>query len=1029
MAVCLRFYACAAALLVAVAVHGAAPAQRTTQALTEPWEIAVGDAVDSAAAAGPWVAVDVPAPFEDALGHDFDGVAWYRTSWICPPEWDRGALFLEFDGVATAATVFCDGVEVGRHTGAWTPFRVELTGRATPGTRHRIEVRCDELVGHNTQGFLPIIQPHFGGIWKGVRAAWEPGPAWDRTSVLTFGRWPTSERGELRVDAELSAPPRRLPAAALQAVVSVRDGQREVSRAEFALGQGSLRATLTDLDVRPWSPDAPNLYRIRIDLNDGEGELLDRFERRCGFRDLRADGTAVLWNHAPLQVRGVLHWGYVPPNLAPHPDPAVWRAQLEGVRAMGCNLIKCCLWIPPAEFLDIAEEIGMLVWVEYPTWHAALTPEHRSELLREYAEFHRLDRSYACAGFRSITCETGHGADLGVVEALFAQCKRMVPDTLVVDDSSWMGWQRIHDFYDDHPYGNNRDWPGMLAGFREHVAQREAKPILFGEAITSDTWLDLEAWDAAHRGTTPWWTPWCLDSQREFERWLAGTHGHSAVAALGPAALDDALRNRKYQVERLRIDLPEAGYVMAVHRDFTKARMGFWDDLDRLKWSAEEWAWHGDTMLCLDTAGDARAFLADELAVDVRLAHAGRGVFEGEIHLSLEGVDGELSRAVRVQPGAVSAPHVWRPQIAALAAGSAPRRVRLVAHTVGTHTASNAWDLWLLPPPPTAPPPGAEKVRVVDRLDPELLAWLEQGGRALLHAGDRTGSLKTTSMWYLRGAPFAPAHPIHEVVPVEFLRELQTFDLEGPDLVPLDALRDQVDPILAFWESHDLTEVRLHGLAFDTRVGEGRLLVSTLRRDTAAGRWLEGRFVEHLASGPEPTRALSPAGVAAMREQLTASQLALASWQFRPDPEGVGLREGFHRAGYRPDGSWAPLGIGHWEGLGYAHLNGAAWYRTDVVVPAAWRGRPVRAVFEGVDDSYHLFVNGRLIARFGDPTTGATVWLDRTFADITRYVRFGAVNSIALRVVDHTGAGGIWRPAFLTTGPADPALDWVHGPR
>src|SRR5205085_1900741 len=35
--------------------------------------------------------------------------------------------------------------------------------------KHTIRVRLDEKVGHNTQGFLPIIQPHFGGLWQEVK--------------------------------------------------------------------------------------------------------------------------------------------------------------------------------------------------------------------------------------------------------------------------------------------------------------------------------------------------------------------------------------------------------------------------------------------------------------------------------------------------------------------------------------------------------------------------------------------------------------------------------------------------------------------------------------------------------------------------------------------------------------------------------------------------------------------------------------------------------------------------------------------
>lgn len=1008
------------------------------------WALALGSAhaqVTSIPVQGPWslrsegsersVPARVPAPWEDALGTDYDGKGVYRCSWTCPEDWHGGGRSLRFEGVATAARVLVDGLEVGTHLGAWTPFEVDVTQVTRPGASHTLEVEVDERVGHNTQGFLPVIQPHFGGIWKPVSAAHRIGPAWDRDRAGLFGSLPAAATGRLEVDV----PVRSLAGAvaARRARLTLWDGARACAALDLPVIDDRVVGSLDVRRVRAWAPGEPNLYRVTLELHDADARVLDRMERRVGFRDFRAEGTRLLWNRRPLQVRGMLHWGYVPPHLAPYPPAAVWREQLETMRSLGCNLVKCCLWVPPRAFLDVADEIGMLVWIEYPTWHPQLTAEHREELLREYREFHFYDRNHPSAALRSITCETGHSAELDVVTALFEQCKAMVHDTLVVDDSSWIGWQRIADFYDDHPYGNNRDWPSMLERFGRHLREHKPKPLLFGEAITSDTWVDLEAWDRVHgeRGP-PWWAPWCLDAQRAFGAWYSGRFGAKALAQLLPESLEDALRNRKYQIERLRMDLPRAGYVMAVHRDFTKARMGFWDDLDRPKWTAEEWAWHGDSMLCLDVPGDRRAFVGGgDLAFAVRLAHAGHRSFRGELELELHLGSGEPIRRWRrelaVAPGEVSAGEDWRPfagEAGSFPALDAPRRVRLVARTRGSHRIENHWDLWLLP---ELGPPADLDVRVVDRLTPEDVAWIEAGGAALLRAGPRPGSLRTTSLWYLRGAPFTPEHPAHETVPAALLRELQTFDLEGPCLVPLDHLRDQVDPILGFWESHDLREVRLHGLSFSTRLGRGRLLVSALDHASPAGAWVERKLTEHLVRGPAPRRALDDGTVNALVEQLSARRIPLDAWAFRVDGEGQGLRLGYHHAAPPRDAaSWTPMGIGHWEHLGHPQLNGIAWYRAQVDVPAGWAERRTFAVFDGVDDSYHLFVNGRLVARFGDPTTGRTVWLERTHAEVTHYLRPG-VNTIAVRVVDHTGAGGIWKPAWLATAPPA-AADLVHGP-
>ncbi|MGA0061274.1 MAG: hypothetical protein ACO3RU_17005, partial [Planctomycetota bacterium] len=82
--------------------------------------------------------------------------------------------------------------------------------------------------------------------------------------------------------------------------------------------------------------------------------------------------------------------------------------------------------------------------------------------------------------------------------------------------------------------------------------------------------------------------------------------------------------------------------------------------------------------------------------------------------------------------------------------------------------------------------------------------------------------------------------------------------------------------------------------------------------------------------------------------------------------------------------------------------------------------------FEGVDDSYRLYLDGREIARHGDPETGETVWLIRTTADLTPHVVPGKTHSLVLRVVDHNGAGGLHRPVWMTNGPVDAHGDLIH---
>ena len=976
------------------------------------------------AAAGPTLEVQVPAAFETALGTDFDGVAWYRRELPVPDE-HAGRVRVEFGAVATAATVFCNGVQVGSHLGGWTPFRVDVTEALHRPGKNVLEVRVDEKVGHNTQGFLPIVQPHFGGIWQSVTLCLDSGPALDRLGLTLFGR-----HRPVPVDSapfELSFTVPALDAAGATAAIELL-GVDVGGRAEAALGAGQpFAGTLTMQNLRPWSPLAPQLYTVRITLWNGATEV-DRIERRIGFRDLRADGTKVLWNSAPLQLRGVLHWGYSPPHLAPPTDEAFWRRQLEDFKSLGFNCIKCCLWVPPRCVYELCDALGLLVWQEYPTWHPKLDQAHKDELLTEYGEFFVHDRSHPSVAFRSITCETGQGADLDVVTALYNACKAAVPDTLVVDDSSWIGWQRITDFWDEHPYGNNSWFPGRLEDFRRHIAEKGEKPLLLGECIAADTWFDRGAWDARHQGTTPWWRPTCYQAQVAAEAWLTQEYGADFVRRLLPNSLQFGLANRKFQIEQLRLRIPEAGYVVSVARDIPKCRMGLYDEQDRLKWSAADWAWHGDTMLCLDLPWNGRV-LGPAASIPVRVAHSGIGPLQGNLRIWAQTLQGEEVRAdVKVAPGEVSA-------ALTLPLAIAPeqlRRVRVHAELTGSHTARNHWDLWQAPALHYASP--GPQVQFVDHLTTAVLDELQRGGRVVLMAGEVPGSIRTESMWFLKGAPFAVPHPLSRRVPQDALLDLAAFDLETGRVMPWDLLRGEVDPILAFWETHDIPEVRLHLYAFDCRVGEGRLLATTLRLDERAApntlaMHLQHEFAQHLLHGPAPTHALSKETLAALRGKLDEKKIDLPLWHFRTDPADQGRAAGWQTPGTDVAGAdWRDLRAGaHWENQAkdLEHYTGIAWYRVDVDVPADWNGLDARAVFEGVDDSFELWLDGQPAGSFGDPATGRTVWLERQVAELGQRLPPGR-HTLVLRVVDHAGAGGLWKPVFLTTGPTDARSRLLH---
>lgn len=1010
------------ALLVVMSVAalaGLGTAQQRSR-LETGWELAV-ETVPGERPKDGWRKVEVPGTFEDVLGAQFDGVAWYRIALASSGE--AQAVRVLFHGASTQARVFADGAEVGSHLGAWTPWSVDVTRALADGSA-RLEVRVDEKVGHNTQGFLPVIQPHFGGLWRGVELCADYGPVLEREQVFVFGD-AVGEHPRVRFEVPVRGVSVDEP---LRLKVTLLDGAKELATSEIGtmvVHEGRWKAVgeleVRD-DVRRWDPERPELYTTVIELRTGE-RMLERLEKRIGFRDLRAEGTRITLNGRPLQLRGMLHWGYSPPHFAPPEERQYWRTQLERIKSLGCNMLKACLWVPPECVYELCDEIGLLVWQEYPTWHPTLTGEHLEELRREYDEFHRYDRSHVSVALRSLTCETGHSAELSVIQALYDRCKQLVPQTLVVDDSAWIEWHRVHDFYDDHPYGNNSWWPSKLTQMREHIAARTPKPLVLGECIAADTWMDLARWDKLHGSEPLWWQPWGLAPQRAFEERLERLFGAETRASLRPISLDFALRNRKYQIERLRVSAPDAGYTLSVVRDFTKARMGFFDDFDELKWTPEQWSWHRDTLIALDPGlgQDSRALAAGPQALGLRVAHSGQRPLDGTLVVRIPDLNVEREFAVQLAPGAVSPrfdlpielPDVERPQA-----------LQVLAELKGTHPAGNAWKFWRLP----IVEAGVRRdVRVVEKLDAETLEFVKQGGRALLVAGDRKGSLRTDSIWFLKGAPFAPPHALNDKLPQDFLIELSSFDLENGLVLHGDAWLDHVDPLLGFWDTHDIAHVNPWLFAFTTRYGEGRLGATVLERSTPAGEYVFACLLKHLAEGPDPRASVPPELAARLERALSSAPLDLVQWQIAFDPSDRGVAQGWADGGEHSGADWQPIEAGkHWENAGFEHRDGVAWYRTTFELPAHWKDDAITFVCEGVDDSYRVYLDGRELARHGNPETDETVWLVRTTTDLTGRARLGERHTLVLRVVDHVGSGGVYKPVYITTGPADATGDLVH---
>jgi beta-mannosidase len=117
---------------------------------------------------------------------------------------------------------------------------------------------------------------------------------------------------------------------------------------------------------QPWDRGQPNLYHVHLTLTDPAGEPLDDLTLRTGFRAVELKQWHLRINGRPEFSRG-LNW--VPADSFPgRLREGDYARLLEMARESGANLLR--VWggglREKQAFYDLCDELGLLVWQEFP---------------------------------------------------------------------------------------------------------------------------------------------------------------------------------------------------------------------------------------------------------------------------------------------------------------------------------------------------------------------------------------------------------------------------------------------------------------------------------------------------------------------------------------------------------------------------------------------------------------------------------------------------------------------------------------
>ena len=137
--------------------------------------------------------------------------------------------------------------------------------------------------------------------------------------------------------------------------------------------------------------------------------------------------------------------------------------------------------------------------------------------------------------------------------------------------------------------------------------------------------------------------------------------------------------------------------------------------------------------------------------------------------------------------------------------------------------------------------------------------------------------------------------------------------------------------------------------------------------------------------------------------------LPTSGWAFATDPKRKGQLGAvpFQSPKFN-DSAWTRVSIGEcWEKQGFAGYDGIAWYRVRFTLPEKPAGgTSCELCFDAVDEEAWVWLNGTYLGQHAEGSVG---WDTPFRFGADAELRWGAENTLVVRVGDSTGAGGIWK--------------------
>ncbi|HEX9018437.1 MAG TPA: glycoside hydrolase family 2 TIM barrel-domain containing protein [Anaerolineaceae bacterium] len=340
----------------------------------------------------------------------------YRRDFDLPVEWQGRRVILSFGGVESAFYVWVNGQKAGFSKDSRLPAEFEITEFVHPGKNTIVT----EVIRWSDGSFLED-QDHwrFAGMYREVLVYSLP-----QVYLADVFAKPELDSalkdGVLSVVARIGGAPELADGYQVEMQLFDAEGRAVfpgyVSEPYHYSNWEPYEVTLRQLVLEPekWSHETPYLYTLVVTLRDTQGQVVQYYSHRVGFRKIQIKNRELLINGKAVLIKGV--------NRHEHDEKRAkaltMDSMLADIRLMkthNINAVRTCHYPNDERWYDLCDEYGIYVWdeanIETHSVYNRLChdPEWRTAFLERGARMVERDKNHPAVITWSLGNESGYG--------------------------------------------------------------------------------------------------------------------------------------------------------------------------------------------------------------------------------------------------------------------------------------------------------------------------------------------------------------------------------------------------------------------------------------------------------------------------------------------------------------------------------------------------------------------------------------------------------------------------------------------